>query len=78
MWTPHRRVAVHSTPTTPKKLEQVLQECGVVLSDPKKLLKKNSPLMQMWELVLAEQWLPAIKMSEQEQAAEEDTNLAYA
>jgi len=40
---------------------------GVVLSDPKKLqlLKKNSPLVQMVELIDAEQRLPAIKMGDQ-------------
>jgi len=43
----------------------MLKHAGVVLSDPKKLLKKNSPLVQMWELFAGKQFLPAAKMGDQ-------------
>ena len=43
---------------SPKSLEVALQQAGVVLSDPKKWLKKHSPVMQMWELFIARQYQP--------------------
>ena len=44
------------------QLELLLQKAGVVLKDPKKWCKKNSQVMQMWELRVAEQRLLAINI----------------
>ena len=48
-----------------QKLKETLQDAGVVVKDRKKVLKNNSPVVQMWQLRLAEQQLPAIKMGDQ-------------
>ena len=48
-----------------QKLKETLQDAGVLVKDRKKVLKNNSPVVQMWQLRLAEQQLPAIKMGDQ-------------
>jgi len=57
---PRRSVAI-SSPTMSKPL----MDMGVVLKDRKKWFKKSSPVVLMWQLHCTDQWLPAIKMSEQ-------------
>ena len=49
----------------PRTLAAELQRCGVAVNDSTKMLNKNSPVLQMVELMAAKQHLPAAKLGNQ-------------